>query len=423
MRNTICVSLLGIAALIVSAGCVTDVDAPAFAGPSTFANSIIMVADRNTLQQNGLDFTDIRITALGPDGQSLTLPLRAQIYVDGVPNDFGVLSTKTPVTPATIRYTAPAPPSLAATQVATTVTIVVTPSNAGDFRGEFQRQIDINLLPQGIILPINPNLVANFTFTPSGAQVGQTVAFDAATSTNNGTACLTLCTYHWDFGDGTSAIGLTTTHAFRTASTFPVTLTVTDPRGASTSKTQSISIAVPTPPTGTFTVSPTPAPTNVDVFFNASAVQWSGRTITSYQWSFGDGTSGSGVTTSHRFAGVGTYSVTLKITDSSGATAQLAPFSLTVGGAGANGQAAFTMTPSPGKVGQAVVINASTSTPSTGASIVSYKFTYGDGAVDTTSNPVQSHTYAAAGTVVVSVETTDSNGKTSTATQTLTINP
>jgi hypothetical protein len=59
------------------------------------------------------------------------------------------------------------------------------------------RQIDIRLLPQGIILPINPNLVANFTFTPPSPQVGQTVAFDAATSTNNGTACLTLCTYEW----------------------------------------------------------------------------------------------------------------------------------------------------------------------------------------------------------------------------------
>ena len=422
MRTTTYVSLLGIAALSVLAGCVKDVDEPAFAGPSTFANAIFMVAERDTLQQNGVDFTDIRITALGPDGQSLNLPLRAQIYVDGVPNDFGVLSTKTPVTPTTIRYTAPPPPT-GGTQVASTVTLVVTPANAGDFRGEVQRQIDIQLLPQGVILPVNPNLVANFTFAPAAPQVGQTVAFDASTSTNNGVACSTLCTYAWDFGDGTTGIGLTTTHSFRTSSIFPVKLTVTDPRGASASRTQSVTVATPTPPTGTFTVSPTPAPTNVDVFFNASAVQWAGRTITSYQWNFGDGTTGSGVTTTHRFAGVGTYSVTLTVTDSAGASMQLAPVSLTVGAAGSNGQAALSITPTPARVGQQVVFNASASTPSTGATIVNYRFSYGDGTVEDSSNPVQSHTYGAAGTTIVTVETRDSNGKTSTVTQSLTIDP
>ena len=423
MRITHYVSLLGIAALIASAGCVKDVDAPALAGPSTFANSIIMVAERNTLTQNGADFTDIRVTALGPDGQSLSIPLRAQIYVDGVPNDFGTLSTKTPITPTTIRYTAPPSPTLASTQVATTVTLVVTPSNAGDFRGEFSRQLDIQLLPQGIILPSNPNLIANFTFTPASPQAGQTVAFDAATSTNNGTACLTQCTYEWNFGDGRSATGLTTTHSFRNSGTFPVTLTVTDARGAATSKTTSVTVASPTPPTGTFTVSPTPAPTNVDVFFNASSVQWPGRTITSYEWDFGDGTRGSGLTTTHRFAGVGTYSVILTVTDSAGTRMQLAPVAVQVGAAGSNGQAAFSITPNPARVGQQVVFNASASTPSTGGSIVRYRFSYGDGTVEDSTNPVQSHTYGAAGTTIVTVETTDSNGKSSTATQTLTINP
>ncbi len=423
MRTTTYVSLFGAAALAVVAGCtVKDVDQPALAGPSTLGNSIIMVAERNTLTQNGSDFTDIRITALGPDGQSLTLPLRAQIYVDGVPNDFGTLSTKTPITPTTIRYTAPAAPTAVA-QIATTVTITVTPSNAGDFRGETIRQIDINLLPQGIILPINPNLVANFTFTPAAPQVGQTVAFDAATSTNSGTACLTLCTYTWDFGDGTSGTGLTTTHQFRSSSIFPVKMTVTDPRGASSSKTTSVTVAVPTPPTGTFTVSPTPAPSNVDVFFNASAVQWGGRTITSYDWNFGDGSRGTGVTTTHRFSGVGSYTITLTVTDSAGAQGILPPVTLTVGAAGSNGQAAFSITPTAPRVGQQVVFNASASTPSTGGTIVSYRFSYGDGTVEDSSNPVQSHTYGAAGTTTVTVETRDSNGKTSTATQTLTIAP
>jgi PKD repeat protein len=423
MRTHISISILGAAALAVLAGCtVKDVDQPALAGPSALAQSITMVADRDTLTQNGVDFTDIRITALGPDGQSLTIPLSAQIYVDGVPGDFGTLSTKTPITPTTIRYTAPPASALATATVASTVTIVVTPRNAGDFRGETLRQIDIQLLPQGIILPVNPNLVANFTFTPSAPQVGQTVAFDAATSTNNGVSCSVLCTYQWNFGDGTTGTGLTTTHQFRNSSTFPVTLTVTDARGASTSKTTSVTVAVPVPPTGTIAVSPTPpVGTDTEVFFNASAVQWAGRTIVSYDWNFGDGARGSGVTTTHRFAGVGTYTVVLTVTDSAGATGLL---TATVGVNAQGGAAAsFTVTPASPRVGQATVFDASASTPSTGSTIVSYKFNYGDGTEETTANPVQSHTFGAAGDVTVSLQTTDSNGKTSTMVKVVTVTP
>jgi hypothetical protein len=140
MRITTFVSLLGVAALAAVAGCVKDVDQPALAGPSTFAHSIVMVADRDTLLQNGVDFTDIRITSLSPDGTSQNVQLRAQIYIDGVANDFGTLSSKSPITPATIRYTAPPAAPVTAAQVPTTVTIGVTLASGGDFRGETTHQ-------------------------------------------------------------------------------------------------------------------------------------------------------------------------------------------------------------------------------------------------------------------------------------------
>ena len=51
----------------------------------------------------------------------------------------------------------------------------------------------------------------------------------------------------------------------------------------------------------------------------ASAAQL-GRTITSYEWDFGDGTTGTNVSTAKAYAVAGQYTVTLKITDSAGQT-------------------------------------------------------------------------------------------------------
>lgn len=46
----------------------------------------------------------------------------------------------------------------------------------------------------------------------------------------------------------------------------------------------------------------------------------SSGTIVSFAWSFGDGSTGSGVTASHTYASAGTYAVVLTVTDNAGAT-------------------------------------------------------------------------------------------------------
>lgn len=60
--------------------------------------------------------------------------------------------------------------------------------------------------------------------------------------------------------------------------------------------------------------------TDLTAEFDASSSSDADGSIASYQWDFGDGATGSGVTTSHTYATGGSYAVTLTVTDNAGAT-------------------------------------------------------------------------------------------------------
>jgi len=70
------------------------------------------------------------------------------------------------------------------------------------------------------------------------------------------------------------------------------------------------------PPTAAFSSSSS----NLVASFNAGASTDSDGTIASYAWTFGDGSTGTGVTPTHTYATGNTYSVTLTVTDNQGAT-------------------------------------------------------------------------------------------------------
>jgi PKD repeat protein len=311
-----------LAATTLAACTVTDVDTPPLAGPSSMARTILMTADRDTLLQDGVQEAAIQLRAVVQPGQSENVRLRAQVFVDGVAQDFGILSNKNPITPTTIFFRAPAPAAGTLNQVPTTVTIAVTPDDSGDFRAELTRQIDLRLIPPGVILPTNPNLVAAFTATPEAPRVRDTVTFDATTSTNGGVSCGSRCSYQWSFGDGTTANGIVAAHQFRSVGTFPVTLTVTDARGAQDSTTRPVTVGAAAPPEVAFTFSPEEPEAGDTIFFNASTSNAAdGRVLVDYFWDFGDGSTASGVSVSKSFAAAGTYVVTLKVTDDAGAFA------------------------------------------------------------------------------------------------------
>jgi large repetitive protein len=74
-------------------------------------------------------------------------------------------------------------------------------------------------------------------------------------------------------------------------------------------------------PTADFTISDTTPIRGQGVTFTASATPDPGRTIASYDWAFGDGTTGTGQEVSHPYDTLGPKTVTLTVTDSAGETA------------------------------------------------------------------------------------------------------
>ncbi len=170
--------------------------------------------------------------------------------------------------------------------------------------------------PTGINQPPN----ASFTFSPSSPTAGATVSFNASGSSDPDGS---VVQYQWDFnGDGiTDATGIVQSRTF-SAGTYSIRLTVTDDDGATGMQTQTL-IVTSTPnqaPNAAFTVSPGSGQPGSLFAFNASSSSDPDGSIVNYAWTFGDGSSGSGVTVSHSYASAGSYTVQLVVSDNDGAT-------------------------------------------------------------------------------------------------------
>lgn len=422
-------------ATVALVGCVAhQTEVPALSGPSDLALSLNMTATPDSIRQDGESQSSIRITAKGPDGKGITaLPLRVDMQVNGVAQDFGTLSARTVVTgtdgTAFLVYTAPPSPVAAVPGTClgvpgTCVTIVATPTgtNFGTLNAVTGT---IRLVPPGVILPPAATPTASFTFSPSTVSANLPVTFDASASTP-GTGATNITSYAWAFGDGQTATGKTVTHAFASQNTFSVVLTVTNDRALSASTTQQVTVNAAALPTPSFTFSPNAPGVGDTVFFNAStSTPGQGHsTITSYRWTFGDGGTGSGVTTTHRYTVAGIYTVQLTVTDESGQSNTLNGTQITVGNPPVP-IAKFTFSPSTPAANLAVIFDASTSTPAGGQggqAIVSYTWTFGDGTAPVTvATPIVSHTFGFGGVFAVNLVVKDSAGRTGSVTNSITV--
>lgn len=145
----------------------------------------------------------------------------------------------------------------------------------------------------------------------------------------------TILSYKWVMGDGGTAAGPQVTYTYATAGSFNATLTVTDDGGLTGVISTPVIVSEPAGepnilPNAVISASTSRGYKPLTVSFNANQSNDPDGTITGYSWNFGDGSSASGSSASHKFTQAAVYTVTLKVTDNKGAASQPVNYTITV---------------------------------------------------------------------------------------------
>jgi len=228
-----------------------------------------------------------------------------------------------------------------------------------------------------VIVTVHEAPVAQFT-SLEAAPVRQSISFDASASTSSASASVggKITAYEWSFGDGQSASGKIVTHAYERAGKFIAVLTIkTDAQTSCNSATAQKVIAINEAPIANAGADQLVG-VNQTAWFDASASKDADGSVTTFQWNFGDGQTGTGAQVRHQFQKSGRFPIVLKVTDDTNlannadtdtayVTVNIAP------------QARLTAK-TQACVGETVAFSGANSTDADGK-IVSYRWDFGDG--------------------------------------------
>ncbi|HFE32593.1 MAG TPA: PKD domain-containing protein [Gammaproteobacteria bacterium] len=255
---------------------------------------------------------------------------------------------------------------------------------------------------------------------PASGLVGETLTFDGSASSDDGT----IVSYTWDFGDGVSASGMATTHAYGSAGTYTVSLAVCDdatPSQCSTANhTLTINdVVVDNPPIAAIS-GPSSGTVGDTLSFDGSGSTDDGA-IVSYVWTVDGMAAGSGMSLSWLFSTAGSFNLALTVCDNASpsqcdtATHAVMIRDVVVD----NPPTAVISAPANGLVGETLSFDGSAS--SDDGMIISYAWDFGDGT--SASGMTASHAYGSAGTYTVSLQVCDdaSPSQCATASHTVTI--
>jgi beta propeller repeat protein len=250
----------------------------------------------------------------------------------------------------------------------------------------------------GTLSSSNP-LAAYFSASPLSGKAPLKVQFiDKSTGSPTSWA--------WNFGDKTTSTAKNPAHTYSKAGKYTVTLTVKSAAGSNTA-TKSSYITVLSSPVGAFSASPTSGKAPLTVKFTDKNT----GIPSSWYWNFGDGSTSNVQNPIHKYAKVGKYTVTLKVTNAAGSNTVIKRSYITVLNPPV---AAFSASPTSGKAPLTVkFIDKSTGSPS------SWYWNFGDGSTSKVQNPVHKYTKAGRHTYTVTLKVTNMAGS-NTAKRTIT---
>lgn len=245
--------------------------------------------------------------------------------------------------------------------------------------------------------------------SPTTGTAPISISCDSSGSTDpNGVA--DISTRAWRLDGVGQPSGTTFATSFTGPGSHVVQLTVTDSTGLSNSASASITVNAPgnQTPTAQASATPTngPAPLAVQLSSAGSSDPDTGQSL-SYSWNFGDGSPDeNSANPTHTFASVGSFDVTLTVTDDGTPPASaVAQVTVTVQGNSPPDLSACNATPTNGAAPLTVHFDASGAYDPDGHAL-SYSWDFGDGSAVATS-ALADHTYAAEGSYVARLSVTD----------------
>jgi len=253
--------------------------------------------------------------------------------------------------------------------------------------------------------------LASVAWSFVGEPANARVLFDAADSQAGASGSTLSCS--WDFGNGATGSGTSIEHTFPGAGTYAVLLTVND--GHETAATR-FEVAVPTAPDDVFhLIAPSriSSGTLVSMEVDMSALQ---PVPADPVWDFGDGNDSTGNKVSHSWQFPGLYEISVELPDGAGGVLAQSTKRIEVTSTIANTApaASITIDSASGYAPLVVEVSPDGSADLDGA-IVLTSWDFGDGI--TATNPRLSHTYTSPGVYPITLEVTDDDGATGTATR------